>query len=44
MIRRHPHIFDRDPDAPMPSREQLAEQWAAIKASEGAEAKKNLRK
>lgn len=41
MIRRHPHIFDRDPDAPMPSREQLAEQWAAIKASEGAEAKKN---
>ena len=27
---------------PMPSKEQLAEQWAAIKAAEGAEAKKNL--
>ena len=43
MIRRHPHIFARDPDAPMPSKEQLAEQWAAIKAAEGAEAK-NSRK
>ena len=43
MIRRHPHIFARDPDAPMPSKEQLAEQWAAIKAGEGAEAK-NSRK
>tara|TARA_Y100001970_G_scaffold67881_1_gene86466 strand:+ start:986 stop:2038 length:1053 start_codon:yes stop_codon:yes gene_type:complete len=34
MVRRHPHIFDRDPDTPMPSREQLAEQWKAIKAAE----------
>ena len=40
MIRRHPHIFDRDPDTPMPSKEQLAEQWAAIKATEAAEAKR----
>ena len=34
MVRRHPHIFERHPDAPMPSREELAEQWKAIKASE----------
>ena len=34
MVRRHPHIFDRDPDTPMPSKKQLAEQWKAIKAAE----------
>jgi len=34
MVRRHPHIFDRDPETPMPSPEQLAEQWKAIKAAE----------
>ena len=42
MIRRHPHIFDRDPGMPMPSKEQLAKQWTAIKAAEGAQAKNNL--
>ncbi len=39
MIRRHPHIFDRAPEVPMPTKEQLAEQWKAIKAAEGAEPK-----
>jgi tetrapyrrole methylase family protein/MazG family protein len=34
MIRRHPHVFDRDPRTPMPNREQLIAQWAAIKATE----------
>ncbi|MDP7066098.1 MAG: MazG nucleotide pyrophosphohydrolase domain-containing protein [Acidimicrobiales bacterium] len=34
MVRRHPHIFDRHPETPMPSPEQLAEQWKAIKAAE----------
>ena len=34
MIRRHPHVFDRDPNAPMPNKEQLVAQWAAIKAAE----------
>jgi tetrapyrrole methylase family protein/MazG family protein len=34
MIRRHPHVFDRDPRTPMPNREQLVAQWAAIKATE----------
>jgi len=34
MIRRHPHIFARDPDTPMPDKEQLVTQWAKIKAAE----------
>ena len=34
MIRRHPHVFDPDPRTPMPNREQLIAQWAAIKAAE----------
>ncbi len=34
MIRRHPHIFDRAPHTPMPTKQQLVDQWAAIKASE----------
>ena len=34
MTRRHPHVFDRDPGTPMPNREQLVAQWAAIKAAE----------
>lgn len=34
MTRRHPHVFDRDPRTPMPNREQLVAQWAAIKAAE----------
>ena len=34
MTRRHPHVFDRDPRTPMPNREELIVQWAAIKAAE----------
>ena len=34
MTRRHPHVFDRDPRTPMPNREELIAQWAAIKAAE----------
>ena len=34
MVRRHPHIFERKPGSPMPSLEELADQWKAIKASE----------
>jgi len=38
MVRRHPHIFNRDPGTPMPTKEELAEQWKAIKAAEGNQA------
>jgi ATP diphosphatase len=34
MTRRHPHVFERDPRTPMPNREELIVQWAAIKATE----------
>ena len=36
MIRRHPHIFEREPGAPMPTKEELVQQWKAIKAAERA--------
>ena len=38
MVRRHPHIFNRDPGTPMPTKEELAEQWKAIKAAEETQA------
>ena len=34
MIRRHPHVFDRDPDAPPPDEATLARQWSEMKARE----------
>ena len=34
MIRRHPHIFDRNSGSPMPTKEELVEQWQTIKAAE----------
>tara|TARA_B000000475_G_scaffold18202_1_gene14909 strand:- start:899 stop:1255 length:357 start_codon:yes stop_codon:yes gene_type:complete len=34
MIRRHPHIFDRKSGSPMPTKEELVEQWQTIKAAE----------
>lgn len=34
MLRRHPHVFLRDPDAPEPSDDELSVQWEAIKAAE----------
>lgn len=36
MLRRHPHVFLRDPDAPEPSDDELSVQWEAIKAAERA--------
>jgi uncharacterized protein YabN with tetrapyrrole methylase and pyrophosphatase domain len=34
MVRRHPHVFDRNPDERMPDLDELRIQWAAIKAQE----------
>ena len=34
MLRRHPHVFERDPEAPEPSDAELSAQWEAIKATE----------
>ena len=34
MLRRHPHVFQRDPSAPEPSDAELSAQWEAIKAAE----------
>ena len=34
MIRRHPHVFERTPGEPEMTEEQLAKQWARIKAEE----------
>ena len=34
MRRRHPHVFERDPNAPEPGDDQLSAQWEAIKAAE----------
>jgi len=34
MLRRHPHVFQRDPNAPEPSDDELSVQWEAIKAAE----------
>ncbi|WP_419932808.1 MazG nucleotide pyrophosphohydrolase domain-containing protein [Candidatus Poriferisodalis sp.] len=34
MLRRHPHVFQRDPNAPEPSDAELSVQWEAIKAAE----------
>lgn len=34
MLRRHPHVFERDPNAPEPSDDELSVQWEAIKAAE----------
>ena len=34
MLRRHPHVFERDPAAPEPSDAELSAQWEAIKAAE----------
>ena len=34
MLRRHPHVFARDPDAPEPSDDELSVQWEAIKKAE----------
>ena len=34
MLRRHPHVFLRDPNAPEPSDDELSVQWEAIKAAE----------
>jgi len=36
MIRRHPHVFEREAGAPMPTKEELVEQWKMIKADERA--------
>lgn len=36
MLRRHPHVFERDPDLPEPLDHELSEQWEAIKAAERA--------
>jgi MazG family protein len=38
LIRRHPHVFDRKPGAPAPTRQQVAQQWEAIKRAERTEA------
>ncbi|WP_419862655.1 MazG nucleotide pyrophosphohydrolase domain-containing protein [Candidatus Poriferisodalis sp.] len=34
MLRRHPHVFEHDPNAPEPSEDELSVQWEAIKAAE----------
>ncbi|WP_419946811.1 MazG nucleotide pyrophosphohydrolase domain-containing protein [Candidatus Poriferisodalis sp.] len=34
MLRRHPHVFERDPEAPEPTDAELSAQWEAIKAVE----------
>lgn len=34
MLRRHPHVFLRDPNTPEPSDDELSVQWEAIKAAE----------
>lgn len=34
MLRRHPHVFERDPSDPEPSDAELSVQWEAIKAAE----------
>ena len=34
MVRRHPHVFDRNPDEKMPDLDELQIQWTAIKAQE----------
>jgi len=34
MLRRHPHVFQRDPNAPESSDDELSVQWEAIKAAE----------
>ncbi len=34
MTRRHPHVFERAPDEPEMSMEQLAQQWERIKDEE----------
>ena len=34
MLRRHPHVFERDPSDPEPSDAELSAQWEAIKAAE----------
>lgn len=34
MLRRHPHVFERDPNAPEPSDDELSVQWETIKAAE----------
>ena len=34
MLRRHPHVFERDPDAREPSDDELSVQWEAIKKAE----------
>ena len=34
MVRRHPHVFNRNPDERMPDLDELRIQWAAIKAEE----------
>lgn len=41
MIRRHPHIFEREPGSPMPTKEELVQQWKMIKAAERAGIKPN---
>ncbi|WP_419842817.1 MazG nucleotide pyrophosphohydrolase domain-containing protein [Candidatus Poriferisodalis sp.] len=34
MVRRHPHVFRRDPSAPVPTDAELSVQWEEIKAAE----------
>ncbi len=34
MLRRHPHVFERDPAAPEPTDAELSVQWEEIKAAE----------
>ena len=34
MLRRHPHVFERDPGTPEPTDAELSVQWEAIKAAE----------
>ena len=36
MVRRHPHVFERDPSLPDMSEAELAVQWDSIKAAERA--------
>lgn len=41
MIRRHPHIFESELGSPMPTKEELVQQWKAIKAAERAQIRSN---
>ncbi len=36
MVRRHPHVFERDPNAPALTQDELSQQWERIKAAERA--------